>query len=145
MEGEMKTRNLSVAEYYQQVQKEYLIADFRRKVYFSPKDKEYWKRVVAYKEKRIKDISERNGLKSILNDKEKYAELKSMLFDSKGKPKFELTKDDVRNYYSVGNEFGYNGDIYILDQFTADGKLTLYSVQKEEYVEVDQADVWRIL
>ena len=68
-----------------------------------------------------------------------------MLFDSKGKPKFELTQDDVRNYYSVGNEFGYNGDIYILDQFTADGKLTLYSVQKEEYVEVDQDDVWRIL
>lgn len=141
----MKTRNLSVAEYYQQVQKEYLIADFRRKVYFSPKDKEYWKRVVAYKEKRIKDISERNGLKSILNDKEKYAELKSMLFDAKGKPKFELTQDDVRNYYSVGNEFGYNGDIYILDQFTADGKLILCSVLKEEYVEVDQADVWRIL
>ena len=37
-----KTKNLSVAEYFLQIQKEYLIADFRRKIYYSPKDKKYW-------------------------------------------------------------------------------------------------------
>ena len=40
-----KTRNLSVAEYFLQIQKEYLIADFRRKIYYSSKDKAYWTKV----------------------------------------------------------------------------------------------------
>lgn len=47
-----KTRNLSVAEYFLQIQKEYLIADFRRKIYYSPKDKAYWTKVCGYKEAR---------------------------------------------------------------------------------------------
>ena len=43
------TRHLSVAEYFLQVQKEYLIADFRRKIYFSPKDKNYYTNVWSWK------------------------------------------------------------------------------------------------
>lgn len=144
MSTESKTRNLSVAEYFQQVQKEYLIADFRRRTYFSPKDKEYWKRVVGYKQKRINDIATRNNLNSILNSQEKMNEIKSMLFEKNGKPKFIMTEDDNRNYYAIGNEFSYKGEIYTLDQVTEDGRLTLYSRQKEEYVEAEKVDVCRI-
>ena len=138
-------RSLSVAEYFQQVQKEYLMAEFRHKTYFSPKDRKYWGRVMEYKSKRINDIAERNGLNSILNNSEKLAEIKSMLFYANGKPKFTMSEDDDKNYFAIGSEFSYQGEIYTLDQVTVEGHLTLYSRQKEEFIDATKDEVCRIL
>ena len=140
-----KTRNLSVAEYFLQIQKEYLIDDFRRKIYFNPKDKSYWKKVVDYKAARINAIANRNRLNSILNSNEKFNELYKELFELGGKPKFELTDSDVANYYAVGNEFSYKGEIYLLDQVNDDGTLTMYSASKQEYEKTEKSEVCRIL
>ena len=140
-----KTRDLSVAEYFLQIQKEYLIADFRRRIYYSPKDKAYWTKVCGYKEARINAIAKRNNLNSILNSESKLESLRAELFDHNGKPKFSMTRDDVKNYYSTGNEFSYKGDIYILDQINSDGLLTLYSPDKENYIKVEKDCVNRIL
>lgn len=145
MEHKRKTRNLSVAEYFLQIQKEYLIADFRRRVYFSPKDKAYWSKVCGYKETRINKIANRNKLNSIFNSEQKMNELRAELFDHSGKPKWDLTPTDIENYYSNGNEFCYKGEIYILDQVNIDGTLTLYSPDKEEYISVSKSEVSRIL
>jgi hypothetical protein len=145
MNNNNSTRDLSVAEYFLQVQKEYLIADFRRKIYFSRKDKAYWTKVCGYKEVRINAIAQRNNLNSIFNSETKLNEIRSELFDRNGKPKFELTKIDIENYYSNGNEFSYKGEIYILDQLGEDGKLTLYSPTSEEYIKVGKDEVSRIL
>lgn len=141
----VKTRNLSVAEYFLQIQKEYLIADFRRKIYYSPKDKAYWGKVCRYKETRIEKIAKRNNLHSIFNSENKLEELRRELFDKSGKPRFVMTPDDIENYYSNGNEFSYKGEIYILDQVNQDGMLTLYSIDKEEYIKVNKDEVCRIL
>lgn len=140
-----KTRNLSVAEYFLQIQREYLIDDFRRKIYFNPKDKAYWKKVVDYKAARINSIANRNRLNSILNNTKKHDELYKELFDICGKPKFELTENDLTNYYSIGNEFSYKGEIYILDQINEDGTLTMYSASKQEYEKAEKKEVCRIL
>lgn len=140
-----KNRELSVAEYFVQIQKEYLIAVFRSKIYFSPKDKRYWRKVVDYKAEKIKSISERNGLFSILNCDKKLKEFNSRLFDENGKPCFEFTPDDIKNYFTVGNEFSYNGEIYILEAILEDGKLKLYSADKRNYETVDKTDVCRII
>lgn len=139
------TRHLSVAEYFQQVQKEYLIADFRRKIYYSPKDKEYWTRVCGYKKSRIDKIAERNKLHSIFNSEEKLNELRHELFDNFGKPKFVMNNDDNNNYYSRGSEFAFNGEVYILDEVCEDGQLVLYAPSKEEYETVSKNDTARIL
>lgn len=139
------TRHLSVAEYFQQVQKEYLIADFRRKIYFSPKDKEYWTRVCGYKKSRIDKIAERNRLHSIFNSEDKLNELRHELFDNFGKPKFAMSDSDNNNYYSRGSEFSLGGEIYILDKVCEDGRLVLYSPLKEEYETVNKSDAARIL
>jgi hypothetical protein len=143
--SEKQQRHLSVAEYFLQIQKEYLIADFRRKIYYSPKDKAYYKKVMGYKKDKINAIAERNHLKSILNDVDKYAELRNLLFDSNGKPRFEMTAEDVKNYYCVGNEFSYGGEIYTLDQINEDGSLTIYNQSIEQFKEVQKDDVCRIL
>lgn len=143
--SEKQQRHLSVAEYFLQIQKEYLIADFRRKIYYSPKDKAYYKKVMGYKKDKINAIAERNHLKSILNDVDKYAELRNLLFDSNGKPRFEMTVEDVKNYYCVGNEFSYGGEIYTLDQINEDGSLTIYNQSIEQFKKVQKDDVCRIL
>jgi len=140
-----KTRNLSVAEYFLAIQKEYLIAEFRKKIYFSPNDKSYYQKVMNYKTEKINDIANRNRLDSILNNSSKMEELKNELFDRLGKPKFEMNKIDLENYYAVGNDFSFRGDIWILDQINKDKTLTLYSTRLQEYEIANKNEVCRIL
>lgn len=140
-----KTRNLSVAEYFLAIQKEYLIAEFRKRIYFSPNDKAYYQRVMNYKAEKIKDISRRNLLVSILNNTNKMEEIKAELFDKLGKPKFEMSETDVENYYAVGNEFSFRGEIWILDQVNSDDTLTLYSEKMQQYEKASKDEVCRIL
>lgn len=140
-----KNRELSAAEYFIQIQKEYLIAQFRSKIYFNPKNKRYWKRVMNYKVEKIKSIASRNKLNSILNSEEKLKEFHNRLFDKNGKPKFQLTPEDWKNYYTAGNEFSYKGEIYVLDAVRSDGTLQLYSLDKEEFEIANKEDVCRII
>ena len=140
-----KNRELSAAEYFIQIQKEYLIAQFRSKIYFNPKDKRYWKRVMEYKSEKINSIALRNKLNSILNSEKKMNDFHNRLFDRNGKPRFELTLEDLENYYTAGNEFSYKGEIYILDSILNDETLQLYSVDKQEFEIAKKDDVCRIL
>ena len=140
-----KTRNLSVAEYFLQLQKEYLTAEFRRKIYFNPKDKAYYQKVMGFKKEKIESIAKRNRLKSIFNDNVTLSEIQRELFTLDGKPKFEMTDIDRENYYATGNEFSYKGEIWTLDQVNDDGSLTLYSLSREQYENANQNEVCRIL
>ena len=140
-----KNRELSAAEYFIQIQKEHLIDIFRSKIYFSPKNKRYWKKVAEYKAEKIKSIATRNKLNSILNSEQKMREFNERLFDRSGKPRFELTPEDLKNYYTAGNEFSYRGEIYTLDAVREDGKLQLYSLDKQEFEIADKKDVCRII
>jgi hypothetical protein len=140
-----KNRNLSVAEYFLIIQKEYLIAEFRKKIYFSKNDKIYYQRVMDGKRNKINDIAKRNRLDSIFNNSEKMEEMRAELFDKLGKPKFEMSPTDIENYYASGNEFSFRGDIWILDQIKEDGTLTLYSAKLQQYEDAKKENVCRIL
>ena len=140
-----KNRNLSVAEYFLIIQKEYLIAEFRKKIYFSKNDKIYYQRVMDGKKNKINDIAKRNRLDSIFNNSEKMEEMRAELFDKLGKPKFEMSPTDIENYYAPGNEFSFRGDIWILDQIKEDGTLTLYSAKLQQYEDAKKENVCRIL
>ena len=140
-----KNRNLSVAKYFLIIQKEYLIAEFRKKIYFSKNDKIYYQRVMDGKRNKINDIAKRNRLDSIFNNSEKMEEMRAELFDKLGKPKFEMSPTDIENYYASGNEFSFRGDIWILDQIKEDGTLTLYSAKLQQYEDAKKENVCRIL
>lgn len=140
-----KNRNLSVAEYFLIIQKEYLIAEFRKKIYFSKNDKIYYQRVMDGKRDKINNIAERNRLDSILNNSEKMDEMRADLFDRLGKPKFDMSPLDIENYYASGNEFSFRGEIWILDQIKEDGTLTLYSPKLQQYEDTKKENVCRIL
>lgn len=145
MNMKRKSRNLSAAEYFIIIQKEYLIAEFRKKIYYNPKDKSYYQRVMNFKVEKIEDISKRNRLDNIFNNSKKMEEIRGELFDRLGRPKFEMNETDIENYYAVGNEFSYRGEIWILDQIKEDETLTLYSVKLQEYEEAKKEEVCRIL
>lgn len=145
METKNKTRNLSVAEYFLVIQKEYLIAEFRKKIYFSKNDKNYYQRVMNGKREKIEIISKRNRLDNIFNNSDKMEEMRNELFDRLGKPKFEMSQTDIDNYYAIGNEFSFHGDIWILDQLNSDGTLTMYSAKLQQYKKADKSEVCRIL
>lgn len=139
-----KTRNISIAEYFLVLQKEYLIADFRRKIYYNPKDKAYYRKVMHYKKEKIDNIAARNHLDSIFTNESKLEELKSELFDEFGVPKFDMTVKDLRNYYAFGNEFSYKGEIWVLNRVIGN-KLELFSAKENKIIEVDRKYTCRIL
>lgn len=139
----MEKRNISVAEYFEIIQREYVIADFRRKIYPSPKDKAYYQRLMTNKREKIEDIAKRNFLDSIFSSSEKMEAVRKELFDSHGKPTF-MQGRDIEYYYMVGNEFSYQGDIWYLDK-VVDDVLVIYSTKREEYKKVSKDEICRIL
>lgn len=118
-----KSRSLSTAEYFIVIQMEYLQAEFRRKIYFSPKDKKYYDKVITYKKQTIEKIAERNELRSIFTSKEKMEEIKKRCFrNGNGFPLFALSEKDLYNYFLPENEFSYNNDIVMLKSVDFDNK-----------------------
>ena len=142
---ETNNRNLSAAEYFHAIQREYLIADFRRRIYYSPKDKAYYRRVMDYKAAKINAIAERNNLISILNSESKRKEVHTELFERGWNPKFEMTETDRKNYYLVGNEFSYKGSIWVLDSISENGVAKISEKTTNSVKEVQASEICRIL
>lgn len=138
-------KNLSAAEYFHVVQQEYLMAEFRRKIYFSPKDKRYYERLMQYKREKIEDIGMRYRLLSIFNSVDKVNAICAELFDPLGRPMFHMSEQDWKNYYSVNSDFSYRGEVWKLDAVKGD-VLTLYNERQEVYADdVSKDEVIRIL
>lgn len=138
------SRNLSVAKYYIEIQKEYIIDTFRSKIYSSLKDRNYWRKVANYKKEKIESISIRNRLKSIFNDSDKFDEFQSKIFDANGKPIYEMTRTDLDNYYSIGCEFSYKGEIFYLAEVLS-GELRLKNVLTDKIINVPKNLAIRIV
>lgn len=139
------TRSLSVAEYFHVIQREYLMAEFRRKIYFSPKDKRYFSRVMEFKREKICDIANRNKLTSIFTSPEKMRDVRAELFDPLNRPMFAMSPKDWMNYYSVNSDFSYRGEVWKLDAVKGDF-ITLYNERSQVYADnVPKSEVIRVL
>lgn len=138
-------RSLSVAEYFHVIQREYLMAEFRRKIYFSPKDKRYFSRVMEFKREKICDIANRNKLTSIFTSPEKMRDVRAELFDPLNRPMFAMSPKDWMNYYSVNSDFSYQGEVWKLDAVKGDF-ITLYNERSQVYADnVPKSEVIRVL
>lgn len=138
-------RSLSVAEYFHVIQREYLMAEFRRKIYFSPKDKRYFSRVMEFKREKICDIANRNKLTSIFASPEKMRDVRAELFDPLNRPMFAMSPKDWMNYYSVNSDFSYRGEVWKLDAVKGDF-ITLYNERSQVYADnVPKSEVIRVL
>lgn len=96
----MGSRILSKMEFFNVLQEEYLIADIKKRIYFSPADKRYYEKVMEGKRTKIIDLSEKLKSGNIFNDKAIEKKFKDKLLPSKGLPQFQMSGDDLRNYFA---------------------------------------------
>ena len=139
----MEQKSLSVVDYYNILQREYLIAEFRSKIYVAPNDKRYYRRVMRHKREKIEDIAQRNNLDSIFTNETLARECRDSLF-SHGKPLFEMTFKDKECYFTIGNYFSYSGEPWKLEAVDGD-VLTIFSEKKNIREKISKKDAIRIL
>ena len=103
---------LNYQEYLRILEKEYLCYYIRSKFYKKSKDLLYFDKVMVEKEKKIKDITLKNRLNSIFQDKERKDSFLASIILPNDYPNFfyndkekEFRKKDILNYYCIGVEY----------------------------------------
>ena len=81
-----KDRHISILEYFNRLQLEYLLYELRTKIYPSSDDKAKFKKVLQFKKDKINDISKKNMLISIFDDEELKRDMTDQLFGSENMP-----------------------------------------------------------
>lgn len=109
-----KNRDQSILEFFESLQKEYLIAEIRSKIYPKAKDRRYYKdRVMEGKKRSITQISDRNNIPSIFTSTKMLERITAVVIPEWGLPNFTYkdneTKDwmanlDKCNYFAVEAE-----------------------------------------
>ena len=70
--------------------------------------------MARFKAEKINDIANRNNLISVLNDEQKYKEVRRTLINELNQPLFEMSEIDLQNYYREGCEFVHEREVWIL-------------------------------
>lgn len=91
----MKSRNLDIDQFLTVLQKEYLLAELRTKIYTKPRDKKYHSCIMMYKKTKIEDICRRYNLISIFTDKQLYYKLYREVIPCTGYPQW-MYRDEVQ-------------------------------------------------
>ena len=129
----MKSRNISILDYLNTLQKEFFCAELRYKIYTQQADKDYWRTIMTHKQNKIEDIALRNKLKSIFTDKREYLKIFEEVLCF-GVPNFtyrdyyqqtKLQKRDMYFYFQPGSDVKYineSGDECL-------GKIKKYSIE----------------
>lgn len=112
-----KSRNLSVYQFFQILQKEWIVADLRTRIYPKGKHKDYWTKVKEGKEATINQIAEKNHLPTIFTDQEMKRIFELQVYKEKGAPDFNYKSEENRTaqepldltyYYSKGSEVRFD-------------------------------------
>ena len=128
-----KNRNISVFDFFKQLQLEYLSAELRFKIYPSKKDKKYWSsRVMEGKKVIIENIAHRNNLKTIFNDPETKEQYDCILIQRNKIPNFCYKDNNQKNeihYFDLQNYFAIDSHVlFSLNENSEDiiGKIKEY-------------------
>ena len=103
-----KDRHISILEYFNRLQLEFLLYELRSKIYPSSEDKIKFKRVLQFKKDKIEDISKKNMLISIFDDENLKRQMTDELFGEENMP-LGFNKRDKYFYYFIGSDFSYKG------------------------------------
>ena len=107
-----KSRKISFLEYFENLQREYIVAELRSKIYTNEKDKLYYKeREMVGKRQRIEDISLRNNLDNIFTSQYLKCKFYDEIYNKTGLPNFiyrdNFDKEkrgplDIYHYFAKG-------------------------------------------
>lgn len=112
----MKDRDISILDFFNALQREYISLEIRSKIYVSRKTKEYFYKLMAKKKDAIVSLARRNNLPSIIEDEGKYFDLWKDMVPKFGFPKLVynvggLSKEQLTFPYKdtavqVGERYG---------------------------------------
>lgn len=136
-------RNISILEYFNQLQIEYKLYELRTKIFPYKADKEKYKQVLEFKREKIEDISHKNNLSTIFDSEVKDEEITNEFYDDFGIPK-GMSKRDKYFYYYIGSDFVYEGNGYKLSKYNLNEGTAVIEKDGEE-IEVDIKKIKRIL
>lgn len=154
----MKDRNITISEYLNVLQKEYIVAEIRYKIYPRPKDKIFYKnKVMNGKKRKIDDIGSRNNLPTIFNCFLTKDKMYQSIYNIKGLPLFSYKNDEHRKIQRPEDILFYyykNSDVkIIIDNDIQIGKIIYSNFEKEicrvdvegEIIDLPLNEVTRIL
>lgn len=129
-------RNLSIYRYFEKLQREYVVAELRHKIYPKIKDKKYWGKVMEGKKKTIQDIALKNSLESIFSSKEKELKLRFEIYKDGGLPNFiyrDNNQKEQLHYFDKINYFAKNSEVRIKRKNAKDliGSILFYNFEED--------------
>lgn len=141
MEEIKKSRHITIVDYLEQLQLEYISAKIRYTISRKEVDKTYWQTVMFHKECKIKDIANRNVIQHCFTNKELYNKLFNTIVVY-GFPKLQyrdfyqkqrLQQKDFKNYFSKGSIFKYK-EIELEKSIKYDGfcEISKFNIEKKE-------------
>ena len=149
----IKTKSLTIYEYFCQLQLEYVVAELRSKIYFRQDDRDYWKSICEKKKKNIENIVLKNNIPSIFDDPDIRKEYEEKVFLDKNFPNFTYKDEESKNkqifwdyvnYYARGSEFRceINGEILVgtivyYEPYGKTIKVKFANVEKPMHVNVE--------
>lgn len=101
----MEKRNLSLSEYLDILQEEYLITKFRRSIYPAQTDKLFFEKVMKMKQDKIENISTKLKIDTIFNNSKLFDSVRSKIFNYLNQPIFGMNSKDEYYYYYKGSDF----------------------------------------
>lgn len=136
----------SVLSFFRTLQVEYMCCNIRALLYTKEKDKKFFKKLMSFKETKIKDIALKNGLVSIFASQEKWNEVFKIIVPTElSFPQFlynnqwgEFKEKDMKNYYSIDREFTDGEKVGVLSKVFLKEKKGIWIVDgKEESVDLN--------
>ncbi len=107
-------KGLTIFEYFNILQLEWICADLRTRIYTREKDLRYWEFVKQGKKVKIENISHKNQLPTIFDDPQMKEDFIRKVYREKGFPNF-IYKDDAQRaqqeFFDMQNYFAKDNDI----------------------------------
>lgn len=127
-----KSRNITIYEFFCILQKEYIVAELRKKIYPALKDKKYYETLMSKKEEKIKDISFRNKFPSIFDSEGIKKTFYSAIYTERGLPNFIYNSDahkEIFEQLDIENYFAKNSEVKIFKE----GKMHIGKIKEVNY------------
>lgn len=140
----MAKRHISILEYFDRLQYEYLLYELRIKIYPSSEDKDKFRKILDFKREKIEDIADKNSLSSIFNSGIKLEEIERKFYNEFGNPT-DITRKDKYFYYFLHTDFSYNGSGVKLIKYDLDKGNAEIKHKNGKIEEVDINFIKRIL
>ncbi len=117
----MKDRDISMLDFFNALQREFISLEVRAKIYVSKKNKEYFWSLMVKKKSAIVSLSNKNNLPNIINDEDEYLKFWKNMVPKFGFPNLiyninGLTEDQLKFPYhgsvvQVGERYGISDHV----------------------------------